>query len=81
MSPNKTTRKRQKARKPVRLKEARAGYAVRPHRPKPSAQDIQLEFSIRLPAGSDAEAFTDKLIELVEAFKGTVGGGTVAVGK
>jgi len=71
--------KKKAARKVVRLKERRAAYAVSADARKSArSRETQLEFHIRLPAVVDAEEFTDKLIELVESFKGTVGGGIAA---
>ncbi len=69
-------------RKVVRLKERRAGYAVSADARKSArSRETQLEFHIRLPAGENAEEFADKLIELVESYNGTVGGGKVAARK
>lgn len=81
MSTRKTTQKRKTTLRPPGPKGTHSRYAVRSIGPKPAAHDTQLEFFISLPARADAEAFTDRLIELVEAYKGTVGGGTVAAGK
>jgi len=65
--------------KATRVKESRAGYTVRADAKRAARiRETQLEFHIRLPAGVDSEEFTDKLIELVESFKGTVGGGIAA---
>jgi hypothetical protein len=67
--------------KAKRLKEGQAVYSVRANSKKAApVRMTQLEFHIRLPAEASAEEFTDRLIELVEAFKGTVGGGMVSTG-
>ncbi|MDW8324992.1 MAG: hypothetical protein RMK99_00375 [Anaerolineales bacterium] len=65
------------ARKPRRLKESRAAYTTAPVR-RARSQTTELEFHIVLPAGADAEAFTDKLIALVESYGGSIGGGIIA---
>ena len=71
--------KRKTVQKTNRVKERRPSYTVRTALKKATrVRETQLEFHIRLPAGADAEEFADKLIELVEFFKGTVGGGVVA---
>jgi len=71
--------KKKAARKVVRIKERRAGYAVSADARKSArSRETQLEFHIRLPSGENAEEFADKLIELVESYNGTVGGGKVA---
>ncbi len=71
--------KKKAAGKVVHLKERRAAYAVSADARKSArSRETQLEFHIRLPAGENAEEFADKLIELVEAYNGTVGGGKVA---
>ncbi len=62
--------------KPARVKESRVAYSVRTKAPT-RARQTDFEFHICLPAGVNAEEFTDKLIELVESVKGTVGGGVV----
>lgn len=60
------------------LKENRTVYVVTYNASKRTrAKQNELEFHITLPSNADAEAFTDKLIELVEAHDGTVAGGTV----
>jgi hypothetical protein len=62
----------------VRIKERRAGYAVSADARKSArSRETQLEFHICLPSGENAEEFADKLIELVESYNGTVGGGKV----
>ena len=43
----------------------------------PRTAETHLEFHITLPAGRDIDQFTDRLIELVEAFGGMAAGGTV----
>jgi hypothetical protein len=40
-----------------------------------------MEFHIVLSEGRDINHFTDELIELVEAYQGSVGGGIVKSGK
>ena len=74
--------KKKAARKVVRLKERRASYAVSADARKSArSRETQLEFHIRLPAKANAEEFADKLIELVESYGATVGGGIVAARK
>ena len=41
------------------------------------AGKTHMKFHIVLPKDVDVAKFTDKLIDLVEAFEGTVGGGVV----
>jgi hypothetical protein len=67
------------ARKSKSIKESRAAYAARTHSARPTRnQQMELEFHISLPVGSNTSEFTDKLIERVEAYGGMVAGGTVA---
>ncbi len=69
-------------RKALRVAESKAVYAARANARKATRIRVtQMEFHIRLPAGENAEEFADKLIELVEAYGGTVGGGKVAARK
>ena len=76
------TSKRKASRKPTLLKEVRAEYIVSKNgKAKTKAKEVQLEFYISLPKAADVNQFTDKLIELVEAYNGTVGGGTVDMGE
>ncbi len=71
--------KKKTTRKVVHLKERQAAYAVSADAKKSArSRETQLEFHIRLPAGENAEEFADKLIELVESYGGTAGGGKVA---
>ncbi len=75
MSATKTS-KRNASRKPLQLKEACAVYIVSKNG-KAKAKEVQLEIYICLPKAADVNQFTDKLIGLVEAYIGAVGGGTV----
>ena len=80
--PTTKTPKRKTSRQPAQLKEARAGYIVSKNgKAKTKAKEVQLEFYICLPKAAHVDQFTDKLIELVEAYNGTVGGGTVDTGE
>jgi len=76
--PTTKTSKRKTSRKPTHLKEARAEYIVSKNgKAKTEAKDVQLEFYISLPKTEDVNQFTDKLIELVEAYNGKTGGGII----
>ncbi|HKZ68870.1 MAG TPA: hypothetical protein VJ020_02260 [Anaerolineales bacterium] len=73
--------KPKRASKVKRIKESGAVHSVRANSKKAApVRETQLEFHIRLPAEASAEEFTDRLIELVETFKGTLGGGMVSAG-
>lgn len=69
---------RKVGRKLTRVKEKQTVYAVPVARTKKAAavQEAHMEFHIVLPDNSAANRFTDDLIELVEAYQGSVGGGT-----
>lgn len=77
-----TKTRKKSSKKVVGVKETPAVYKIRVasgNAPRATrVQEAELDFHIRLPAGVNAEEFTDKLIELVESFKGTVGGGVAA---
>ena len=76
------TKTRKKSSKKTLLKETPAVYKIRVasrNAPRTTrVEETELDFHIHLPPGVNAEEFTDKLIELVESFKGTVGGGVAA---
>ncbi len=77
------TKTRKKSSKKITLvKETRAAYKIHVasgNAPRTTRlEETDLDFHIRLPPEVNAEEFTDKLIELVESFKGTVGGGVAA---
>jgi hypothetical protein len=68
---------RRPARKVAQVKERRAGYAA-PTADKKAvrASETRMDFHVVLPRGTDVDGFTDQLIELVEAYRGMIGGGT-----
>ena len=72
------TVQRKVGRKVTRVKEKQAVYAVPTTRTKKvvSVQETHMEFHMVLPENADINQFTDDLIELVEAYQGSVGGGT-----
>ena len=77
-----TTTRKKSDRKIMRVKETPAVYKIRVasgNAPRTTrVEETDLDSHIRLPPGVNAEVFTAKLIELVESFKGTVGGGAAA---
>jgi len=74
---------RKSGRKVTRVKEKQAVYAVPATQTKKAVpvQETHMEFHMVLPNNADVNQFTDDLIELVEAYQGSVGGGIVKSGK
>ena len=77
-----TKTRKKSSKKVIRVKETPVVYKIRAasrNAPRTTrVEETELDFHIRLPPEVNAEEFTDKLIELVESFKGTVGGGVAA---
>ena len=73
----KTTTKTQRTRTSRKVSEARVRYHTRTPGRSAKVKEAHLEFYITLPKLANVDEFSDKLIELVEAFGGTVGGGIV----
>ena len=69
---------RKTGKKVTQVKEKQAAYSVPTARTKKAlaVQEAHMEFHIVLPDNNTVDRFTDDLIELVEAYQGSVGGGT-----
>jgi hypothetical protein len=67
---------RKAGRKVARVKEKQAVYAIPTTRTKKAVPETHIEFHMMLPENADINQFTDDLIKLVEAYHGSLGGGT-----